>query len=109
MPTLLFICTGNQCRSPMAATLARNLLAGRSGGVDVVSAGLLPGGKPAIDEVLHLMKRRGLDASGHVSRQLGDALAPPPDLIVGMAREHALAVVDLAPDLLSRTFTLNDL
>ena len=38
MPTLLFVCTGNLCRSPMAAALARNVLAGRAEAVDVISA-----------------------------------------------------------------------
>lgn len=38
VPTLLFVCTGNFCRSPMAATLARNVLAGRAEAVDVLSA-----------------------------------------------------------------------
>jgi protein-tyrosine phosphatase len=109
VPTLLFVCTGNLCRSPMAAALARNVLAGRAEAVDVVSAGLLHGGEPATDEVVHLMKRRGLDLTTHRSRRLGGALAPPPDLILGMAREHARAVVDLLPQLFPRTFTLKDL
>ena len=109
MPTLLFVCTGNLCRSPMAAALARNVLAGRAEAVDIVSAGLLHGGEPATDEVVHLMKRRGLDLTTHRSRRLGGALAPPPDLILGMAREHARAVVDVFPQLFPRTFTLRDL
>ncbi len=108
MPTLLFVCTGNLCRSPMAAALARNVLAGRAEAVDVISAGLLRGGEPATDEVVHLMKRRGLDLSTHRSRRVGDALAPAPDLIVGMARQHARVVVDLFPHRFPRTFTLKD-
>jgi protein-tyrosine phosphatase len=109
VPTLLFVCTGNLCRSPMAAALARKVLAGRAEAVDVLSAGLLQGGQPATGEAVELMKRRGLDLSTHRSRRLGDALAPPPDLILGMAQEHARAVVDLLPQLLPRTFTLKDL
>ncbi len=109
VPTLLFVCTGNLCRSPMAAALARNVLAGRAEAVDVVSAGLLRGGEPATDEVVHLMKRRGLDLSAHRSRRVDDALVPPPDLILGMARLHARAVVDGFPQLFPRTFTLKDL
>jgi len=109
VPTLLFVCTGNLCRSPMAAALARNVLAERAEAVDVLSAGLLQGGEPATGEAVELMKRRGLDLSTHRSRRLGDALAPPPDLILGMAREHALAVVDLLPQLFPRTFTLKGL
>lgn len=68
VPTLLFVCTGNFCRSPMAATLARNVLAGRAEAVDVLSAGLLQGGQPANGEAVKPMKRRGLDLITHRSR-----------------------------------------
>lgn len=108
MPTLLFICTGNLCRSPMAATVARKVLAGRAKAVNVISAGLLRPGEPATDEAVKVMWRRGLDLSTHRSRRVGDALVPAPDLIVGMAREHARAVVDVVPELFPRTFTLKD-
>jgi protein-tyrosine phosphatase len=108
MPTLLFVCTGNLCRSPMAATVARNVLAGKAEAVDVISAGLLRPGQPATDEAVKVMGRRGLDLSTHRSRRVGDALVPAPDLIVGMAREHARAVVDVIPGLFPRTFTLKD-
>jgi protein-tyrosine phosphatase len=106
MATLLFVCTGNLCRSPMAATLARNLLAGRAEAVNVISAGLLRAGEPATDEAVKVMGRRGLDLRTHRSRRVDDALVPAPDLIVGMARQHARAVVDVVPELFPRTFTL---
>jgi protein-tyrosine phosphatase len=109
MPTLLFVCTGNLCRSPMAAAIACSVLSGRTEAVNVVSAGLLRSGEPATDEAVTVMRRRGLDLSGHRSRRVGDALVPPPDLIVGMAREHARSVVDAIPALFPRTFTLKDL
>jgi protein-tyrosine phosphatase len=108
MPTLLFVCTGNLCRSPMAATVARNVLAGRAEAVDVISAGLLRPGEPATDEAVRVMERRGLDLRAHRSRRVGDALVPAPDLILGMARQHARAVVDVIPGLFPRTFTLKD-
>ena len=108
MPTLLFICTGNLCRSPMAATVARKVLAGRAKAVNVISAGLLRPGEPATDEAVKVMWRRGLDLSTHRSRRVGDALVPAPDLIVGMARQHARAVIDVIPGLFPRTFTLKD-
>jgi len=108
MPTLLFVCTGNLCRSPMAATVARNILAGRAEEVTVISAGLLRSGEPATDEAVKVMRRRGLDLSTHRSRRVDDALVPAPDLIVGMARQHARVVVDVIPGLFPRTFTLKD-
>jgi protein-tyrosine phosphatase len=92
----------------MAAAVARKVLAGRTENVNVVSAGLLRTGEPATDEAVTVMRRRGLDLSGHRSRRVGVALIPPPDLIVGMARQHARLVVDAIPGLFPRTFTLKD-
>jgi low molecular weight protein-tyrosine phosphatase len=109
MPSLLFVCTGNLCRSPMAAALARGALAGRAETVDVTSAGLLRPGGRATDEAVLVMRRRGLDLSNHRSRRLNDALVPTPDLIAAMARSHARAVVEVSPGLFPRTFTLKDL
>jgi protein-tyrosine phosphatase len=92
----------------MAAMVARNLLAGRAEAVNVISAGLLRPGEPATDEAVKVMGRRGLDLSTHRSRRIGDALVPAPDLVVGMARQHARVVVDVIPGLFPRTFTLKD-
>lgn len=109
MPTLLFVCTGNLCRSPMAAAFADSLLKTRSDAVTVMSAGLLRAGEPATAETVKVMQRRGLDVRTHRSRGLADALMPAPDLVIAMTRQHARAVVDLVPELFRRTFTLKDL
>jgi protein-tyrosine phosphatase len=108
METLLFVCTGNVCRSPMAEAIARSLLDRRGAAVAVVSAGLLHAGWPPTSEVEWAMRRRGLDVAGHRSRELEGALDPAPDLILGMTREHARAVIELRPELFGRTFTLKD-
>lgn len=107
--TLLFVCTGNICRSPMAAAIATSLLDQRRAPVAVSSAGLLAPDQPTTREAEAVMRRRRLDLSGHRSRPLEAALQPTPDLIVAMAREHARAVVELDPELFVRTFTLKDL
>jgi low molecular weight protein-tyrosine phosphatase len=108
METLLFVCTGNVCRSPMAQAIAASMLDRRSAAVTVASAGLLPAGRPPTREVEQVMRRRGLDVAHHRSRELEAALDPAPDLILAMAREHARAVIDLRPELFPRTFTLKD-
>ena len=110
-PTIdvLLLCTANQCRSPMAEVLLRHRLA--SAGVDAVvsSAGLYPGGRPATPHGVATMADRGLDLSGHRSRQIDAPLLLAADLVIGMSREHVREAAVLQPDVLSRAFTLKEL
>ncbi|HRI16518.1 MAG TPA: protein-tyrosine-phosphatase, partial [Verrucomicrobiota bacterium] len=65
MKTLLFVCTGNTCRSPMAEALARRALANRPGW-RVYSAGLgAVNGQPPSPHAVRAMRMLGLDISGH--------------------------------------------
>lgn len=103
---LLFVCTANQCRSPMAAAILRAKLA--AAGIDeveVASAGLLPGGARATVEAAATVP--GLD--DHVSRQLTPEMVAAADLIVGMTREHVREVAVSDRDSFGRTFTLKEL
>lgn len=113
---LLFVCTGNLCRSPMAVGLARALLGKRLGcdpalpasqlatcleenGFDLASAGTgAAGGLPPSRHALDVMAARGLDIRDHVSRPVtvDDLLAA--DYIYVMARAHGEAVRSLAPE-----------
>ena len=62
---ILFICTGNTCRSPMAAALARKR------GLDAQSAGILAcPGSPASEKAVRAAKRHGADLSDHRARQV---------------------------------------
>jgi protein-tyrosine-phosphatase len=88
---VVFVCTGNICRSPMAAAIARDLLdrAGRSD-VEVASAGTfaLDGHAPTSD-ALNAASEHGLSLNGHHAQQLTRELVAEADLVVGMEREHA--------------------
>ena len=88
---IVFVCTGNICRSPMAAAIARDLLdrAGRSD-VEVESAGTfaLDGHVPTSDAEL-AAEAHGLSLDGHRAQQLTRELVADADLVVGMEREHA--------------------
>ena len=102
---ILVVCTANRCRSPMAEVL----LARRLPGVEVTSAGSMEPGHPASGGSLRAMATRGLDLSGHVSRQLAAPMIESADLVVCMARRHLREVAVTAPDAFSRTFTLREL
>ncbi|MDI9891763.1 arsenate reductase/protein-tyrosine-phosphatase family protein [Microbacterium sp. IEGM 1404] len=107
--TILTVCTGNICRSPVAELLLARGLAGFPD-VAVESAGtgaLVGAGIP--EPALRLLSADGVDGAGHHSRQLTPALVREADLVLAMAREHRRAVVELVPAATRRTFTVREL
>src|SRR6266508_6472775 len=111
MGTILLVCTGNICRSPMASGFLTGLLRDQGvGGVMVESCGVSAWeGSPATPEAVEAMRERGLDISGHVARRMNRRIIEAADLIVGMASEHREAVRRIARPAASRTFTLKEL
>jgi len=105
--TILFVCSGNTCRSPMAAAIARKLLADRLGahemeleskGITVTSAGsfAFPGAR-ATEHAVEAVKAMGGDLSGHRSRTLSVELIHQADFVYVMSRGHYRAVTGLVP------------
>ncbi len=96
---ILFVCSGNTCRSPLAEAIARRLVA-ESGRTDVAvsSAGTQAwDGSPASDGSLLVGMERGLDLSGHRSRQLTKEIIDENDLVLVMAPSHMTRVKELSP------------
>ncbi|HLN42031.1 MAG TPA: hypothetical protein VK215_06240 [Acidimicrobiales bacterium] len=110
---VLFVCTANMCRSPMAAELFRrhSFVGGDGAPEEVVvrSAGILPGGYASPPEVVTAMAELGIDLSEHRSTQVSPELVAASDVVVGMARRHAREVVLLDAGAFDRTFTLKEL
>jgi protein-tyrosine phosphatase len=102
------VCTGNTCRTPMAAALLGTRLAERGVEAHVHSAGFIRAGDPATSHGVAVMAAMGLDTSAHRSRLVSADLIKEADLVIGMAREHVRQVVALAPDSWRRTFTLKE-
>jgi protein-tyrosine-phosphatase len=91
MSLILLVCTGNLCRSPMAAGLLRQRLEER--GLDtrhrVRSAGVWAlDGEPASAHALAVMSARGIDISEHIAHTITSEDASEADLILVMSREH---------------------
>ena len=94
---LLFVCTGNTCRSPMAAAIARAAIAERGWQhVDVRSAGVSAGaGAPATSTAHHVAVAHGLSLDDHRSQPLTPELVQWADMILAMSPSHAAAAMDL--------------
>lgn len=94
---LLFVCTGNTCRSPMAAAAARHALESRGWShVAVQSAGLAAlSGTPAAENAVHVGSERGLDLTEHEAQPLTPELVEWADLILGMAPGHLAGIIDM--------------
>jgi RpiB/LacA/LacB family sugar-phosphate isomerase len=108
MKTVLFICTGNVCRSPMAEGLFRHAVAGR-GDFRVLSAGLgAVNGQPPTPHSTTAMREIGLDISRQRSRMLTGDLIRQADFIFGMTHNHVDSIVLLYPTAAEKTFLVRE-
>ena len=95
MGVILFVCTGNLCRSPMAAGLLRHRLAQE--GLDtrhrIISAGTWAvDGYPASDNAVETMAERGIDITDHVAHTITASDVAEADLILVMSQEHGRVI-----------------
>ncbi len=112
MTSILVVCTGNICRSPIAEGLLRAELARRfgDGTPHVTSAGTAGWeGSPATPEGVEAAAELGVDISGHRARKVRGEMTREADLIVCMAGEHRDRLTIQLPELAGRTFTLKEL
>jgi len=108
MKTILFLCTGNICRSPMAEGLFRHAIKGR-GEFRIVSAGLgAMDGQPPTQHSVQAMREIGIDISGQRSRALTAEMVRSADYIFGMTHSHVDTVALLYPAMAEKTFLLRE-
>lgn len=106
---VVFVCTGNTCRSPMAAAIANAMAAERGLEITFSSAGTWAAtGEPASAEAVAVLRERGIDLRGHVSRRLDARIIEEADLVLTMTTSHTLAVLSSMPKARGKVFTLKE-
>lgn len=107
---ILFVCTGNTCRSSMAHALAlRELEKAGAADVEVMSAGTSTvTGEPASANSVLAMEEMGIDLKGHRSTVLDKKLVQEADLILVMTAKHRQEVVKISPEASGRVFVLTE-
>ena len=114
---IVFVCTGNTCRSPMAEAIFKRMLADElkcdpqdlpDRGYTVLSAGVAAlGGQPATEEAVYAVRKYKGALEDHVSQGLTPDLIRLADKLIVMTRQHKVAIEDRWPDAASKTVTLS--
>lgn len=103
MNSILVVCEGNVCRSPMAEGIFAALAPWarvRSAGVRALI------GMPADDTAIKLMRERGIDISAHRAAQILDSVCASADLILVMSRDQREWIGNMYPQVRGRVFRL---
>ena len=105
---MLFVGSGNICRSPMAAAFFNHLAEQKKLPIHASSAGLYPVLDHATEEAIIVASEYGIDLSHHRSRQLSQAIAQEADLILTMTGEQRRQVERFYAVAHGKTFTLRE-
>lgn len=106
---VLFICTGNTCRSPMAEGLLKDMAKKNNLETEVKSAGVFADdGGHVSENALSALEEMGIDISNHRSQSVNKELVEQADLILTMSKSHKESLILNYPHIKEKVFLLNE-
>ncbi len=107
-PQILFVCTGNTCRSPLAEYLAKKIIIEDGLNFSAASAGFIEDGMPISKNSEKVLALNGIDASAHVSTLLNDKVLRKSWLVLTMTKKHKEKILQLYPTSASKVYTFSE-
>lgn len=106
---ILFVCTGNTCRSPMAEGLLKDMAEKRGIELDVTSAGTFAfDGQEVSEEAVEVMKEENIDIATHRARIIHRDLVESAHLILTMSRSHKRELLKKYDFIRDKVYTLKE-
>ncbi|PKM80034.1 MAG: low molecular weight protein arginine phosphatase [Firmicutes bacterium HGW-Firmicutes-13] len=109
---IIFVCTGNTCRSIMAEALAKKILSGygrKAKNLEIISAGLAAfPGEGASRQARAVLEKEGINVDGHTARLLNPDMVNDAHLILTMTQSHKRAILDIVPEAEPKVFSLKE-
>lgn len=112
MFNVVFVCTGNTCRSSMAEGLAKSIAANlgdRAGHLNFNSAGVAAfPGMPASSQAIQALQEKKIDLAQHRATLLNQDMVESADLILVMTKGHKQTIAQKRPDLMDKVYLLTE-
>ena len=109
MKTILFVCTGNTCRSPMAEVFANQVFKEQNLPFNAISRGIMAVTSPASANSLEVVSKQNLNLDNHTAKLLDYEDVKNAHLIITMTYSHKNQILSHLPEYQDKVYTLSEL